>query len=180
MCSVFVIWGIGGLAAEPDLKKNSIVEAKSAKVSVFEKDESGVLWFVKGEGDKETEYSASLDLSAVTDGIVITVISDTERLGKAVGLAIKMRTALHKNQQAPEQIFIVAFETDKKAVGYRFYTDGIAAGGKENESSTYGPKEAKTKLGDILNWWVVLQDMVKRGEWGKDQEGISALRVVKR
>jgi len=174
-------WTLSGLLLTPALSQDRPrVQTEIKKLSHFEQDKNGVLWFVKGEGDQETKHSAAFDLSATTDGIVITVVSDADRLDKAVGLAIKMRDALRKNEEAPKHIYIVAFKTEQKAVGYRFYTDGIAAGGKKGGNSTYGPKEAKTKLGDVLDWWMEIQNMAKKGEWGTGHKSITPLPIKKR
>ena len=157
--------------AEPEKKAGE----KTAAASILRQDSDGVLWFEEG-GDGKTEYSSAMVLSAKTDGIVILVSASEKHIKKAVGLAIKMRNALQKREDTPDDIPVVAFKSDRPTVGYRFYTDGLYYG--MDNLGIYGPAEAKKHLGKLVTQHHLLKRHVKEGRWGKDHAALKPLQIV--
>jgi len=152
---------------------------KIQKPSWFKADKDGIYWFQQGDDD-ETKYSASLILSGVTDGIVITVTANEKHIDDAVKLAKKMRTVLEKSERTPDKVFIVASRDNLPGVGYRFYTDGLACGNdKLGKKGIYRPNEAKKALGYVVKHYRTLRDdFVANGKWGKDHAEWKILKVV--
>ena len=146
--------------------------------SWFQEDENAVLWFQRGD-DKETKYSSSLNLSAVTDGIVITVIANDQHLSKAVQLAIRMRDAMQKHKDAPDKVFVVAYKSDNvKGVGYRFYTDGTAYDAEdEAKIGMYPPAKAQKVLRGVLLQLQILKADAAKGKWGMGDHKRKALEI---
>lgn len=110
--------GIGTLPVIGDepLTGKAANSKSTEKPSLFEEDGSEILWFRQGE-DGETKYSSSLVLSAVTDGIVITVTANEAHIADALKLATKMRTVLQKNDHTPDKISIVAWKDSLTGLG---------------------------------------------------------------
>ena len=148
--------------------------------SWFEKDEQGILWFRQGN-DGETKYSASLVLSAVTDGIVITVTANEEHIDNAVKLAMKMRKVLQRNEHTPNDIPIVAWKDNLPGVGYTFYTDGMGVGREHiyANNGVFKPAKAKSKevLSLVVKQYRILREMAVEGRWGQEDGEEAVLNI---
>lgn len=168
-------------AGEPEAAPSKPAEARAAPKtpSWFREDQDGVLWFHQGD-DGETEYSSSLVLSAVTDGIVITVTANKKYIDDAVGLAKKMRTVLKRGEHMPDDIVVVARQDEVRGAGYRFYTDGFGvSNGEDSSKPLFPPHEAKTLLNRVSKQYrILIEEFVPAGKWGKDHADMKALNIV--
>lgn len=179
-----LVWIVAGsleISAKPQERAGKPGKAPQAveKPSFFKADKDGILWFQKGT-DGETKYSASLVLSAVTDGIVITVVANEKHIEDAVGLAKKMQTVLQKGKHTPDKIPIVAATDKVPGVGYRFYNDGLACGHETlGKKGIFTPSEAKKMLSRVAKHYRILrEEYVATGKWGRDHAGWKALKIV--
>ncbi|MCB1094690.1 MAG: hypothetical protein KDN22_03830 [Verrucomicrobiae bacterium] len=175
--ALFMVDGTASDVRATDAKNVDEAEKTANQPSWFKADQDGILWFHKGD-DAQTKYSAALVLSAVTDGIVITVSANEATINDALKLAIKMQTVLQRSEHTPEKIAIVATRDELPGVGYRFYTDGM--GCSIGDKSVFTPSEAKTKevLSQVVKQYRVLKEIAEQGRWGKDDHTESVLKIV--